>query len=244
LSVLAAAAIAVSALAKWLPRLVSYAVGTLLGAAFLHLVPEALARARFLKYQSGATAPAADALFATMLAGVLGFFLLERAALWRHFHAHGAQARVKPSGMLIVVGDGVHNFVDGIIIAAAFLLDARLGVAATLAVIAHEIPQELGDYLILLDAGYTKRRALAYNLVSSAASVAGGVIGYFVLASALAVVPFVLMISAAAFVYVAIADLIPDLHRENGGGAAAWQVALIATGVATSTAPYLLRSLL
>jgi len=244
LSVLAAAAIAVGALAQWLPRLVSYAVGALLGAAFLHLVPEALARARFLKLQAGLPAQAADAgaLFATMLAGVLGFFLLERAALWRHVHAHGAQARVKPGGMLIVVGDGFHNFVDGIIIAAAFLLDPRLGVAATLAVIAHEVPQELGDYMILLDAGYTRRQSLAYNLLSSTASIAGGVTGYFVLGQALAVVPFVLMISAAAFVYVAIADLIPDLHRANGS--TGWQVALIALGVATSAAPYLLRRLL
>jgi zinc and cadmium transporter len=219
LSVLAAAAIAVGALTRWLPRLVSYAVGALLGAAFLHLVPEALARARFLKFQAGMPALATDAgaLFATMLAGMLGFFLLEKAALWRHFHAHGAQPRVKPSGMLIVVGDGFHNFVDGIIIAAAFLLDVRLGVAATLAVIAHEIPQELGDYMILIDAGYTRRQALAYNLLASAASVAGGVTGYWVLGSALAVVPFVLMISAAAFVYVAIADLIPGLHRAKPG---------------------------
>jgi zinc and cadmium transporter len=246
LSVLAAAAIAVSALARWLPRLVSYAVGALLGAAFLHLVPEALARARFLKFQSGAAAHAADAgtLFATMLAGVLGFFLLERAALWRHFHAHGTPVRVKPSGMLIVVGDGFHNFVDGVIIAAAFLLDARLGVAATLAVIAHEVPQELGDYMILVDAGYTRRRALAYNLLASAASIAGGITGYFLLGSALALLPYVLMISAAAFVYVAIADLIPDLHRANDGSSTAWQVALIATGAATSTAPYYLRHLL
>jgi len=246
MSVLAAAAIAVSALARWLPRLVSYAVGALLGAAFLHLVPEALARARFLKLQPGAPALAADAgaLFATMLAGVLGFFLLERAALWRHFHAHGTPARVKPSGMLILVGDGFHNFVDGVIIAAAFLLDARLGVAATLAVIAHEVPQELGDYMILIDAGYTRRAALAYNLLASSASVAGGVTGYFVLGSALAVLPFVLMISAAAFVYIAVADLMPDLHRTKDGGSTAWQVALIATGVATSAAPYLLRHLL
>jgi zinc and cadmium transporter len=246
MSVLAAAAIALSALARWLPRLVSYAVGALLGAAFLHLVPEALARARFLKLQPGPPALAADAgaLFATMLAGVLGFFLLERAALWRHFHVHGTPARVKPSGMLILVGDGFHNFVDGVIIAAAFLLDARLGVAATLAVIAHEVPQELGDYMILIDAGYTRRAALAYNLLASSASIAGGVTGYFVLGSALAVLPFVLMTSAAAFVYIAIADLIPDLHRANDGGSTAWQVALIATGVATSAAPYLLRHML
>jgi zinc and cadmium transporter len=246
LSVLAAAAIAFGALAGWLPRLVSYAVGALLGAAFLHIVPEALARARFLKLQQGPVAQAADAdtLFATMLAGVLGFFLLEKAALWRHFHAHGTPARVKSSGMLIVVGDGFHNFVDGIIIAAAFLVDTRLGVATTLAVIAHEVPQELGDYMILINAGYSRGRALAYNLVSSVTSIAGGITGYFVLGHALAVVPFVLMISAAAFVYIAIADLMPELHRTNDGGSTAWQVALIATGVATSAAPYLLRHLL
>jgi zinc and cadmium transporter len=243
LSVVAAAAIAFGALAKWLPRLVSYAVGALLGAAFLHVVPEALARARFLKLQQGPFAQVVDAdtLFATMLAGVLGFFLLEKAALWRHFHAHGTSVRVKSSGMLIIVGDGFHNFVDGIIIAAAFLVDTRLGVATTLAVIAHEVPQELGDYMILIDAGYSRGRALVYNLVSSVTSIAGGITGYFVLGHALAVVPFVLMISAASFVYIAIADLIPDLRRTNDDGGTVWQVALITTGVATSAVPYLLR---
>lgn len=243
MSVLAAALITFTLLAKWLPRLVSYAVGTLLGAAFLHLLPEALSRVRFLKLQLGAPSPAADAhaLFVTMLVGVLGFFLLEKAALWRHFHTHGAHARVKPSGMMIVIGDGFHNFVDGVVIAAAFLVEFRLGMATTLAIIAHEVPQEVGDYMILIDAGYERWRALAYNLLSSLASIAGGIAGYFVLGHALAVLPFVLVISAASFIYIAIADLIPDLHRTNDVRGTLWQVALIATGIATTAVPQLLR---
>jgi zinc and cadmium transporter len=243
LSLLLAAALALSLLMRWVDRMVSYAVGALLGAAFLHLVPEALSRARFVKLQPEMFAHAVDAsaLFAAMLAGVLGFFLLERAALWRHAHAHGTRAPVKTSGALILVGDGIHNFVDGVAIAAAFLVDVRLGIGTTIAVSAHEIPQELSDFIILIDAGYSRSRALAYNLLSSLTSIAGGVVGYFVLGHALAALPFVLVISAACFVYIAIADLIPDLHRTQGARSASWQVALITTGIATTALPRFLH---
>ena len=243
LSLLLAAALALTVLMRWVDRLVSYAVGALLGAALLHLVPEALARARFGKLQPETFPYAVDpgALFATMLAGVLGFFLLERAALWRHAHAQGTRTHLKPSGTLILVGDGIHNFVDGVAIAAAFLVDMRLGIGTTIAVIAHEIPQELGDFIILIDAGYTRSRAIVFNLLSSLTSIAGGVAGYFVLAHALAALPFVLVISAASFIYIAIADLIPGLHRTQGVRSTVWQVALIAAGIATTALPHILR---
>jgi zinc and cadmium transporter len=240
LSLLLAAAIAFSALMPWVDRMVSYAVGALLGAAFLELLPEALYRAAFLRLQSGTPwkAGAAESLFAAMLAGVIAFFLLEKAALWRHFHQHGRHAHVKPSGLLIIVGDGFHNFVDGVAIAAAFLVDSRLGASTTLAIMAHEIPQELGDFMILIDAGYSRRRALAYNLLSSLTSIAGGIAGYLVLGHALTALPYVLVISAASFIYIAVADLMPDLRRGSGGRSAAWQVALIATGVGSIALPH------
>ncbi len=243
LSLLLAAALALNMPMPWVDRMVSYAVGALLGSAFLELLPEALARARFLHLRSGTPWQTGDAeaLFAAMLAGVIAFFLLEKAALWRHFHEHGRHAHVKPSGLLIMVGDGFHNFVDGVAIAGAFLVDSRLGVSTTLAIIAHEIPQELGDFMILIDAGYSRRRALAYNLLSSLTSIAGGIAGYLVLGHALAALPYVLVVSAASFIYIAVADLMPDLRRGGSGRSAAWQIALIATGIGTIALPHFLR---
>lgn len=243
LSLLLAAALSLTLLMPWVDRMVSYAVGVLLGVAFLDLLPRALMQARFLHLKSGVVSRAGDAevLFAVMLAGMLGFFLLEKAALWRHVHDHGTHARVKPSGMLIIVGDGFHNFVDGVAIAAAFLVDIRLGIGTALAIIAHEIPQELGDFMILIDAGYGRGRALLYNLLSSLTSIVGGIAGYFILGHAQAALPYVLVISAASFIYIAIADLIPDLHRTNDRRGKVWQVALIAAGVATIAVPHLLH---
>jgi len=226
LSLLVAAAFAYAVLSAWVPRMVSYAVGALLGAAFLRLLPEAFSATDNV-----------ENVFAATLAGVLGFFLLEKLALWRHAHEHGAAAGVhdhsRRSGLLIVIGDAIHNTVDGVAIAAAFLTDARLGVITTLAVIAHEIPQEVGDFMILLHAGYTKRKALLLNLLASLTSVAGGIAGYFVLQQTRAAVPYVLAVSAASFIYIAVADLIPDMHRSVDARSTAWQVALIAVGVAT-----------
>ena len=226
LSLLVAAAFAYAVLSAWVPRMVSYAVGALLGAAFLRLLPEAFSATDNV-----------ENVFAATLAGVLGFFLLEKLALWRHAHEHAAAADVhdhsRRSGLLIVIGDAIHNSVDGVAIAAAFLTDARLGVITTLAVIAHEIPQEVGDFMILLHAGYTKRKALLFNLLASLTSVAGGIAGYFVLQQTQAAVPYVLAVSAASFIYIAVADLIPDMHRSVDARSTAWQVALIAVGIAT-----------
>lgn len=209
--------------------MVSYAVGVMLAAAFLHLLPEAFMQAESI-----------EGLFATILGGILAFFLLEKAALWRHRHEHGEErwhgagdGHGQRAGTLILIGDGFHNFVDGVLIAAAFLTDIRLGITATAAIVAHEIPQEIGDFMVLLNAGYTRRKALLLNLASSLAAVAGGVAGYFALDRAQFATPYVLALAAASFVYIAVADLIPDLHRASDGRSTAWQVALIAGGVAT-----------
>ncbi len=230
LSLAAAAAISFAVLSAWVPRMVSYAVGVLLAAAFLHLLPEA-----FMQTDS------IEGLFAVTLAGILAFFLLEKAALWRHRHEEASaqgHAGHRRTGTLIVVGDGFHNLVDGVLIAAAFLTDVKLGVATTIAIVVHEIPQEVGDFVVLLHSGYTRRKALLVNFASSLASVGGGIAGYFALAGAQSALPYVLVLAAASFIYIAVADLIPGLHRSNDVRSTAWQIALIAAGVATIAVPH------
>lgn len=235
LSVLAAGLLSFTALSAMVPRMVSYAVGAMLGAAFLHLLPEAFMQADSI-----------EALFATTLGGLLGFFLLEKAALWRHRHHHGdeevhghahVELRKKPVVTLIVVGDGFHNFVDGVLIASAFVTDPVLGVAAAVALIAHEVPQEVGDFMVLLDCGLSRSKALMLNLASSATGVIGGVAGYFALGNAQHVTPYVLALAASSFIYIAVADLIPGLHRAMDARSTAWQIALIALGIVTVTLP-------
>jgi zinc and cadmium transporter len=221
-SVLLAATVAYTLLAGWVPRMVSYSVGVLLGVVFLDLLPESFEKAEN---------PAA--LFGTVLIGILAFFLLEKAALWRHSHEDDDQGRRKASGLLILTGDAFHNFVDGVLIAAAFLADFRLGLTTTLAVMVHEIPQEVGDFMVLLHAGYERSRALLLNLAVSLASVAGGLLGYLVLDHAEPLVQYALALAAACFIYIAIADLIPHLHRQNRREDLWWQVVLIAVGVGT-----------
>lgn len=230
LSVLAAALVAFAVLERWVPRLVSFAVGALLGVALLRLLPEAIAS------QAGV-----QAVFGTLLVGLLVFFLLEKLALWRHshgssehahgHHAHAAAGPASPVGALIVLGDSLHNFVDGVLIAAAFLTDPMLGWTTAVAVIAHEVPQEVGDFMVLLDAGYSRRRALMLNALSSLASVAGGLLGYFALRSTQHALPYILALAAAGFIYIAVADLIPNLHRRFAVKDALSQVALIGLGV-------------
>lgn len=235
ISVFAAALISFAVLERWVPRLVSFAVGALLAVALLVLLPQAI--------ESGADA---HGVFATLLAGLLAFFMLEKLALWRHSHvhgtgeghgahghAHGAPAGGRATAAMIVIGDSLHNFVDGVLIAAAFLADPKLGWAAAIAVIAHEVPQEVGDFLVLRASGYTRTRALVLNALSGLASVAGGVLAYFLLSSLLGAIPYVLALAAAGFLYVAVADLIPNLHRRVAVRDAASQVALIALGIAT-----------
>jgi zinc and cadmium transporter len=212
-----------------LPHGVSFALGALLSVAFLDLLPDALATAG---------GESVETLLATVLAGILGFFLLEKLLIWRHCHAdhcetHSDEHFHQPAGTLIVVGDAIHNFVDGILIAAAFLTDIHLGVITSLAVAAHEIPQEVGDFAILLQSGYGKARALAYNLLSSLATLVGGVLAYFSLEHIHGALPYILALAASSFIYIAVADLIPSLHQKTTARAAVQQIGLIVAGVIT-----------
>jgi len=206
------------------PWLVSYAVGTLLGAALLGLAPQALATL--------APSPA----LAALLAGILTFFMLEKLVLWRHCHGDESCEIHRSTAVLVIVGDAVHTFVDGVVIAAAALVSLPLGATTALAVAAHEIPQEAGDFAILLAAGHSRSRALVLNL----ASAGGGLLGaaaMLVFGSQVPwVVPYVLAFAAGNFLYVAMADLIPSLHRGNLDRNAVRQVALIALGVLTIVA--------
>ena len=230
LSVAAAALFALNARAAHVPILISYAVGALLGAVFLDILPHAFS-----------ITPSVNATAATILAGILLFFMLEKLVLWRHCHeeqceAHEAQdARHDhgKSGMMVMVGDTFHNFVDGILIAAAFLADVKLGLVTAIAIVAHEVPQEVGNFLVLLHSGYSKRYALAFNAVSSLAMLAGGVLAYFALHSMQQSIPTLLALAAASMLYVAVADLIPGLHRRPEIQASLQQVALICAGVGT-----------
>ena len=211
--------------ASWVPMLVSFAIGALLGAAFLEVIPHA--------FEKGDPHEAAGAI----LGGIFAFFVLEKLLIWRHCHTEDCEGHESAhdqgrSGTLIVVGDTVHNFVDGVLIAAAFLQSNELGLITAIAIIAHEIPQEVGDFLILLHSGFSRARALAMNLLSSAATLVGGVLGYFGLQVVAGLEPTLLGIVAASMIYVAVADLIPGLHRRPELRDTASQALLIALGIA------------
>jgi len=222
------AAVALTLRATWIPMLVSYAIGALLGAAFLEVIPHAFE-------QNPKEAAVA------ILAGIFGFFILEKLLLWRHCHTENCEVHDQHerahdhgrSGVLIVVGDTVHNFVDGVLIAAAFLQSTELGIIAAVAIIAHEIPQEVGDFLILLHSGYTRARALAMNLMSSAATIVGGVAGYYGLRYFGEWEAGLLGVVAASMIYVAVADLIPGLHKRPELRDTLSQTLLIAAGIAS-----------
>lgn len=233
LSMLGAAVFMLNArMSRHLGAMVSFAIGAMLGAVFLDILPEAIKLTHNVPVLSG-----------TVLFGILLFFILEKLVLWRHCHHEHCEGH-EPlydmhghdhgrSGLMVTVGDTFHNFVDGIIIAAAFLTDVHLGLVTSLAIIAHEIPQEVGDFAVLLHSGYNKKRALQLNLVSSFASVAGGIIGYFTLQSAQSWIPSLLALAAASLLYVSVADLIPGLHKRAELRDTMHQVVLIAAGVAT-----------
>ena len=229
LSVGIAAAVSFAARAHWVSALISFAIGALLGAAFLDVLPHVFGNADDL-----------EAVAATVLAGILGFFVLEKLVLWRHYHAEdyapdapeGAHDHGR-SGLLILVGDSFHNFVDGILIAAAFMESTALGLVTATAVIAHEIPQEVGDFLILLHSGYSKARAFAYNLLSSLAMLVGAFGAYFALHALEGWVNALLALAGASMIYVAVADLIPGLHKRTRLRDTAQQVLLIGIGVMT-----------
>lgn len=236
--------------ARVLPHLVSFATGALLSAALLGLLPHAVASAGIANTHE---------IGLTLLGGLLLFFVLEKMVLWRHchqdvcevhvhpeVHAHAPghthehvhnhddneQNRNKASAMLILIGDGFHNVLDGVLIAAAFMTDVHLGVVTAIAVCAHEIPQEVGDLAILLNGGMSRMRALTLNLLASITSVLGGVAAYFAMAQVQELLPYAIAIAASSFLYIAVADLIPGLHRKVDPGSGAWQFVYIVLGVA------------
>lgn len=220
---------------RWLTLAVSFSTGLLLATALLHLLPEAL--------ESGMTP---HEVFPLLLGGILGFFALEKFAIWRHVHLSGAESDAHGDGnchdhthshhhghqgetLSILVGDGFHNFTDGLLLAAAFIADPILGWSATAAIVAHEVPQEAGDFALLLAAGWDRRRALFWNGVSSLTAVIGGVLGYYWLDRAQDWVPVIITLAAASFLYIAVADLMPRLKRESN--AIGWHGLLLASGV-------------
>ena len=267
LSVLGAALVALNVSRVRVPMLVSYAIGAMLGAVFLEILPEAIA---------AGSDP--HSMSATVLFGILLFFALEKLVIWRHCHgdhcevhaphdesdcpeskhlsasqADATNTKFKPvtkkqpaitakvshnhdhdhgrSGMMIMIGDTFHNFVDGVLIASAFMVDIKVGIVTSIAIIAHEIPQEIGDFLILLHSGYSKKQALIFNLVSTLATAVGGVIAYFSLQNMQAIVPNILALAAASLLYVSVADLIPSLHKRTELRETVSQLILIALGV-------------
>ncbi|HOY69346.1 MAG TPA: ZIP family metal transporter [Methylotenera sp.] len=274
LSVAGAALVALSARATAIPMLISYAIGAMLGAVFLEILPEAIHIASSPQQMTG-----------TVLFGILLFFTLEKLVIWRHCHGDHCEvhalhseadcpdanpkksANIKGdalqaskykassgaknaravkvshshnhshdhgrSGMMVMIGDTFHNFVDGILIASAFMVDVKVGIVTAIAIIAHEIPQEVGDFLILLHSGYSKKQAFIFNLVSSLATVVGGVIAYFALQFVQGWIPTILGIAAASMLYVAVADLIPSLHKRTELRATISQLVLIACGVSS-----------
>ncbi len=234
-SVLIAASLTVALLGRIVRHLVSLSVGVLLGTALLHVLPEA--------FESKVDP---HHLFMTLLGGLLFFFLLEKAELYRHGHHHEGDGhhhhhdfdagQAGRGGWSVLVGDSIHNFCDGIIIAAAFLADTQLGLVTSLAIIAHEIPQEVGDYIVLLNAGFSRGKALLYNAISGLASVVGGVLGYFIVGPWEGLFPYLLVAASSSFVYVAVADLLPQLQQRLPLRATLAQLGWIGVGLLLVTA--------
>jgi zinc and cadmium transporter len=203
--------------------LIPYAIGTLLGAAFFGMIPHAQ------QQLSG------ERVLPVVLAGLILFFTLEKFALWRHCHEKPCDVHTR-AGTMILIGDSLHNFVDGAAIAVAFYDSISLGIATSIAIIVHEVPQEVGDFVILLESGYSKSRALWLNTLSSLAALVGAVMTIVLLPVVTSLVPYLLSISAASFIYIALADLVPGRRVTGGLQSLMWELPLIALGVSTIVA--------
>lgn len=227
---------------KVLPHGISFAIGALLTGAFCGLIPHAFEEVPVAEMEN---------LSATILVGILLFFVLEKLFIWRHCHSHACEAHGedahehhghshshghspsnrRAAGVFIILGDSIHNFVDGVLIAAAFLTDIQLGIVTSLAVAAHEIPQEVGDFAILLHSGYSRGKALLYNVLASLGTVVGGVLAYFSLGDFHHILPYLLTLAASSFIYIAVADLIPSLHQKTDIKTSLHQIGFILAGV-------------
>lgn len=203
----------------WLPLLVSFATGCLLATALLVTIPDS---SRQIGSQS---------TMQWVLAGILLFFLLEKLVLFRHCHEQDCDEH-RSAAYIVLAGDAIHSFFDGVIIASAFQYSIELGTAASLSILLHEIPQEVGEFAVLLHAGYSRRQALLLNYLAALPAVLGGVLTYFFLSGLRHLTPIFMAVSAASMIYVAISDLVPGLHRHTGPRAAVLQVLLISLGIA------------
>ena len=231
ISISAAATLSFKFLGSIVENMVSFSVGLLLATAFLHSLPEAF-------QDSQASTPY---LFSLLLAGILFFFMLEKIALLRHNHHHEGDGHdhhaghdaeeAGKSGWMILVGDGVHNFVDGVLIAAAFIANPEVGILTAIAIIAHEIPQEIGNFMVLLNAGFSKKRALIYNMVCGLLAVVGGILGYAFLEQSIAWIPYLLVFASSSFIYIAVSDLMPQMNRRIQIKESIKQITLILLGV-------------
>lgn len=221
-------AVSLAANPRIVPVMVSYAIGAMLGAVFLDLLPHALEHAEHI-----------DSILMMVLGGILFFFLLEKLVLWRHCHEHHCEAHELPahshgqraSGWLILLGDVIHNFVDGILIAAAFMGGVEIGIVTAIAIIAHEIPQETGDFVILIHSGFSRMKAMILNLLASTATLTGAVLAYLLFSGMQVWVPFLLALAASSLLYVSVADLIPGLHKRADIKATVLQMGMILLGV-------------
>jgi zinc and cadmium transporter len=214
--------------------LVSYATGTLISAASLGMIPTAISKA----------GEAIQFVMAFFLGGLLFFFILEKLVIWRHCHDTDCIITGEAAGPVILIGDAFHNFVDGIVIAASFLINFNFGVAVSLSVIAHEVPQEVGDLAILIDKNYSKKKAIIYNTLSGSTTIPAAVIAYFILEQISIAIPYILAISAASFLYIALSDLTPELHQKLGLKHSLSQLILIFAGILTMLLIFMLKSII
>ena len=182
--------------------LIGFSAGALIGSAFLHILPECLENNK------------STVVFSYLIVGIITFFLMERYLHWRHCHEKG-ECKTHAFTYLNLVGDGFHNFIDGMVIAASFIVSVKLGLVTTLAIILHEIPQELGDFAVLIYGGFSKRKALLFNFASALTAIIGAVVGYFIADFSKSFSNFILPFTAGGFIYIATSDLIPELHKEN-----------------------------
>ncbi|NVM35015.1 MAG: ZIP family metal transporter [Candidatus Lokiarchaeota archaeon] len=203
-----------------IPWLVSYAIGTLLTAALLGMIPNAISRSN------------PTLIMSFILGGIIFFFLLEKTVIWHHCHDEecGIQS---VTGPILLIGDTIHNFMDGIVISASFLISVNMGIIASLSIIVHEIPQEIGDFAILLDTGYSKKKAFLLNTLSSSSTIPAALISYYILDVINFLIPIFLAISAASFIYIALTDLAPNLHRKVEFIHSIRQILLIIAGICT-----------
>jgi zinc and cadmium transporter len=203
------------------PILVSFATGTLLAAALLGLIPEAI--------EGSGDEPLLIMPF--VLGGIIVFFFMEKIIIWRNCRNDECEVHSHASGSIILIGDSLHNFTDGIVIATAFLTNFTLGIGAGLKILIHEIAQETGDFGILLHSGYSKKRAFIYNMISSSTTIPAAILGYFILGTLSSITPYFLAISASSFIYIALSDLTPDLHQNTDLRYSIRQVLFIIAGI-------------